>query len=89
MTNQSNSGKQAGKETLLANAETHTFKEKCGNCGKFGHKRTQYLKPKGGGERGGGGHRFGGCNNRGGRGNGGSNTTCNHCGIKGHLEAGY
>ena len=85
--NQSNSTRQAGKETALENTETHTFKGKCGNCGEVGHKLAQCTKPKGGGGRGGGGRGGGGHGNGGGRGNGGSNITCNHCGIKGHMEA--
>ena len=81
-TNQSNSTRQAGKETALSNTETHTFKGKCRNCGKVGHKRAQCPKPKDGGGRGGGGR-----GNGGGQGNGGSNITCNHYGLKGHKGA--
>ena len=73
-------GKNAGandKEVQLAAADGE-FKGVCGNCKKVcGYKRKTCPHPKANG------------NGRGGGGGGGasSNKTCNHCGMRGHLEA--
>ena len=82
-TNQSGTTRQAGKETALANTDTHTFKGRCGNYNKVGHKHAHCPNPKKGGV----GRDGGGRGNGSGRGNGGSNITCNHCGLKCHKEA--